>query len=280
MTSSVPCVDANLTDITTDALDNIEVNSKNNVQWSDCAEEIDIGGEYIIESINETPNGGTLQAIENQAAVLARELQSDSDESDPDYPDYTPTSDFEFNEESRHDRTDLNLNKPNITNAEAEFTNIGAQRSLTKHVETKKQQQNRRKGRPYLGYKINSSSSKKKSYDNASTYRPRRKYEMRSLIIENATGTIMHLRKKDRLPLSVINYGSPQSFCPNSDSNNGSSSVPKESSNYSVQSGNMGKDVLKYYAKKKVTKYGVHDVVDSTREPPHSRTNSQIYGRL
>lgn len=27
-------------DITTDALDNIEVNSKNNVQWSDCAEEI------------------------------------------------------------------------------------------------------------------------------------------------------------------------------------------------------------------------------------------------
>lgn len=80
-----------------------------------------------------------MQAIENQAAVFARELQSDSDESDLDDPDYTPTSD----------------------NAEPEFSNIEEERSLTKHVEAKKQQENRGKGRPYLGYKVNSSISKK-----------------------------------------------------------------------------------------------------------------------
>lgn len=93
----------------------------------------------------------------------------------------------------------------------------------------------------------------------------------------------MHPRKKDRLPLSLLlshapNYSGPQSFCSNSVPNDGSSPVIKDPLDYSVQSGNMGKDVLEYYAKKKVTKYAVNDVVDSTSEPPHSRTNSQIYG--
>ncbi len=102
-------------------------------------------------------------------------------------------------------------------------------------------------------------------------------------IIEHSTGTIMHPRKKERSPLSSLlthpsNYSVPQPFCSNGRTEETRSPGQKDSSiDYSVQSGNIGKDVLEYYAKKKVSKYAINDVVDSSSESPHSRTNSQLY---
>lgn len=96
----------------------------------------------------------------------------------------------------------------------------------------------------------------------------------------------MHPRKnRERLPLSLFlnhpsNYNVPQSCCTNArtEDNRTASSSKDSSLDFSVKSGNIGKDVLEFYAKKKTTtKYAINDVVDSNSEPSHSRTHSQIY---
>jgi hypothetical protein len=103
-------------------------------------------------------------------------------------------------------------------------------------------------------------------------------------IIEHPTGTIIHPRKtRERLPLSLFlhrasNYSvPPQTYCKKVHGDDGRSSMSKDSSlDFSV-TGNKEKDVLEYYAKKKISKYAVTDVVDSPVSVPHSRAHSQIY---
>lgn len=95
----------------------------------------------------------------------------------------------------------------------------------------------------------------------------------------------MHPRKnRERLPLSLFlnrapNYSSvPPSYCTKVHSEDARPSMSKNSSlDFSVKSGNIGKDVLEFYAKKKTSKYAVTDVIDSPDGVSHSRTHSQIY---
>lgn len=102
--------------------------------------------------------------------------------------------------------------------------------------------------------------------------------------MEHPTGTILHVRKnRDRLPLSVFlnrspNYSVPQTCCTKVRPEDIRSSISKDTSlDFSVKSGNMGKDVLEFYAKKNTPKYPMADRVDSPDGIPHSRTHSQLY---
>ncbi|XP_065226709.1 disks large homolog 5 isoform X2 [Planococcus citri] len=102
-------------------------------------------------------------------------------------------------------------------------------------------------------------------------------------LIEHSTGTILHPRKaKERSPLSLLlnptsNYSLPQPFCNTSRPEESHPTSQKNSLDFSVKSGNIGKDMLEHYVKKKTSKYAISDVVDVTNEPPHSRAHSQIY---
>lgn len=93
----------------------------------------------------------------------------------------------------------------------------------------------------------------------------------------------MHPRKtKERSPLSLLlnptsNYNLPQPCCNNARSEETHPPNQKNSLDFSVKSGNIGKDMLEHYVKKKTSKYAISDVVDVTSEPPHSRAHSQIY---
>ncbi|XP_075211047.1 disks large homolog 5-like isoform X1 [Lycorma delicatula] len=100
-------------------------------------------------------------------------------------------------------------------------------------------------------------------------------------VIEHGTGTILHPRKnKERLPLSVLlsnppNYSLSPPCC--TEQNRRSVLAPSDASiDFSVKSGNIGKEVLEYYVKKKSHKYHTSDA-ESTADS-HSRIHSQLYG--
>lgn len=97
-------------------------------------------------------------------------------------------------------------------------------------------------------------------------------------MIEHGTGTIVHPRKnKERLPLSMLLNSSPSYTLPPccNEQNRRSVMTPSDASiDLSVKSGNIGKELLEYYVKKR-PKY------PSTEEDPtaeHSRIHSQLYG--
>lgn len=97
-------------------------------------------------------------------------------------------------------------------------------------------------------------------------------------VIEHGTGTIVHPRKnKERLPLSVLLNNSPSYTLPPccNEQNRRSVMTPSDASiDLSVKSGNIGKELLEYYVKKR-PKYPATEA-DSTAE--HSRIHSQLYG--
>uniref|UniRef100_A0A1B6CJU0 PDZ domain-containing protein n=1 Tax=Clastoptera arizonana TaxID=38151 RepID=A0A1B6CJU0_9HEMI len=99
-------------------------------------------------------------------------------------------------------------------------------------------------------------------------------------VIEHGTGTIVHPRKnKERLPLSVLLNNTPNFTLPPccNDQNRRSVIPPSDASiDFSVKSGNIGKELLEYYVKKR-PKYPTSDT-ESTADTNHSRIHSQLYG--
>ncbi|XP_050531919.1 disks large homolog 5 [Daktulosphaira vitifoliae] len=92
-------------------------------------------------------------------------------------------------------------------------------------------------------------------------------------VIEHTTGTILHPRKnKERLPLSVL-LNNPPSWSPQNNSKSDTSSI-----DFSVRSGKVGKDVMEYYAKKKIGKYVNSDTESNAGDGPVVRPLSHIYG--
>ncbi|XP_054265704.1 disks large homolog 5-like isoform X2 [Macrosteles quadrilineatus] len=97
-------------------------------------------------------------------------------------------------------------------------------------------------------------------------------------VIEHATGTIVHPRKnKERLPLSVLLNNSPSYTLPpccNEQSRRSVMTPSDASIDLSVKSGNIGKELLEYYVKKR-PKYPTTEAESSAE---HSRIHSQLYG--
>lgn len=100
-------------------------------------------------------------------------------------------------------------------------------------------------------------------------------------VIEHGTGTIVHPRKnKERLPLSVLLNNPPNYTLPPccTEQNRRSVLAPSDASiDFSVKSGNIGKELLEYYVKKR-PKYPTSDTESTADTTSHSRIHSQLYG--
>lgn len=97
-------------------------------------------------------------------------------------------------------------------------------------------------------------------------------------VIEHGTGTIVHPRKnKERLPLSMLLNTTPSYTLPPCCNEPGrrTGMTPSDASiDLSVKSGNIGKELLEYYVKKR-PKYPTTEAESSAE---HSRIHTQLYG--